>query len=59
MDEAGGEDTITGTFLKKHKPPPIIIHKHLNTPTKTFKRASNITKAGLDIKCTAQNNIFY
>ena len=52
MDEAGGEDTITGTpakILKKHKPPIIIIQKHLNTSTKAFKRASNITKAGLDI----------
>ena len=38
IDEACGEDTSIGTpakILKKHKPPPIIIHKHLNTPTKS------------------------
>ena len=60
MDESDAEDP-TATPVKvprKHKPPPIIIHKHLNSPTKTLKRAQEITKAGLDVKCTAQNTIF-
>ena len=43
---------------KPRKPPPIIVHCHMNNPVAFFSKVHALANAGIDIKCTRDKTVF-